>query len=82
MGYIEDINKLMVESYTRVPENAKALEDLINMRKSIVELMQAGTPNVSAGLPNGMTGLAAAYKEVNEGIRALMNKDLDGHRWQ
>ncbi len=82
MGYIEDINNLMNESYTRVPENANALEDLIKMRKSISDLMQVGTPNVPAGMPNGMTGLGKAYAEVNEGIRALMNKDLDGHRWQ
>lgn len=81
-SYFSDISKLMEESYTRVPENAKALEDLITMRSKIQELMQMRTPNVPAGLPNGMAGLDQAYKEVNESIRALMNKDLDGHRWQ
>lgn len=79
--YFTDISKLLEESYTRVAENANALEDLINMRSKIQELMKMGTPNVPAGMPNGMTGLGQAYNEVNEGIRSLMNKDLDGHRW-
>lgn len=71
----------MSESYTRVPENSAALEDLIKMRQKISELMSEGTPNVPAGMPNGMAGLHAAYKEVNNGIRELINKDTEGYRW-
>jgi hypothetical protein len=81
MGYIEDINKLMQESYTRVPENAAALEDLVNMRNKLQEILQQGTPNVPAGMPNGKSGINAALKEVNQGIRELMIKDTDGYRW-
>lgn len=81
MDYIKDIGDLMRESYTRVPENSAALEDLINMREKIMALMNEGTPNVPAGMPNGMSGLNAAYKEVNIGIRELINKDTEGYKW-
>ena len=81
MDYIQDIGKLMSESYTRVPENNAALQDLINMREKIMVLMNEGTPNVPAGMPNGISGLNAAYKEVNIGIRELINKDTEGYKW-
>ena len=81
MNYIHDIAKIMEESYTRVLENAAALEDLVNMRKTLNDILQQGTPNVPAGMPNGMGHVYEAIKEINLGIRELMNKDTEGYRW-
>ena len=75
------------ESYTgrfdtRVPENAPALEDLINRRKAINALIQTNTPNIPAGVSNGSQGLNAAYKEVSDSIEALMAKDTQGYEFR
>lgn len=81
MNYIKDIARLLEESYTRVPENAAAFEDLIKMRSALIELQKMKTPNIPAGMPNGASGINAAIEEINEGIRDLMNKDSQGYRW-
>jgi hypothetical protein len=81
MNYIKDIARLLEENYTSVPENAAALEDLVEMRTALVELQKRGTPNIPAGMPNGMSGINDAIKEINQGIRELMIKDTDGRQW-
>lgn len=81
MSYIKDIARLLEESYTRVPENAAALDDLVNMRKSLYGLQAQGTPNVPAGMPNGFEGINQAIEEVNQAIRELMIKDTQGYKW-
>lgn len=81
MNYIKDIARLLEESYTRVPENAAALDDLVNMRKTLYDLQAQGTPNIPAGMPNGMTHINSAIDEINDAISDLMTKDTKGYRW-
>lgn len=81
MNYIKDIAKLLEESYTRVPENAAALDDLVNMRKALYDLQAQGTPNVPGGMPNGSKGINQAIEEINQGIRELIIKDTQGYKW-